>query len=347
VIPLRDLSQCEGADDPASGSPVSLLRVMLFNLVCALDQGHVAPASVRTVVIDLLTSSILLSSAVADVHVDQLYLELASILTRHAPALFFEREHEIISFTDANPFTYQPTWAFQFWIDMAEARKPIHSAADVAVLIDAFDMRRKAFAGVVLGAPRTVVWFTPSIGTVHNTLEAAWQYQRTKAHGMIDSAWYADQLRALLGLQRRAFPERAVALILDEPIGHLYDWAKVQAARSASRRPLAAPTQFDARDYPRFRHWPSGSGAVDQDYGRTWSLDGGSTAPSVRGGVPEIVAEPLGLDRVRRIVSLGLIRTETLSDDDAIKADRAFADKICGSESLAELLEKLGKMLAL
>lgn len=341
---LSALGSCEGAADSDSGSSVHLLRVVLQNFLIALQQSHIERSSAILVFQDLLNAPLFIARPIADIHVDQLYIELVAILARRGPDLYFERARDVTSFHDERALTYQPSWAFEYWLDTPEARRRVHSAADVITLIADFETAAPRIAGAKVGADREVVWLTPKRGLVKAEIDEAWQDQATGLIGAIDTKRVADNLRALLGLHRRLSPERAVALVLGRTVGELRRDAESRAAVGKGRRPLAAPTQLDARGYPRFRHWPEQPDDADPDFGRTWKLPPGS---SRHDGAPEVVVEPFDLALVRQIVTLGPIRASRLTFREAFEEDRAFADSLCGAQTVPDLLDRLGRTLGL
>lgn len=347
---LVDLRNCEGVDDVNQSSAHSHTRVILSNLLRGLEQGHVKSASAHNVFVELI-DQIEKSGGPKAVHVDQLYGFLVEVLVKWGPDLFFERSELLVSHAEVQAATYQPSWAFKYWLndDVSEARKPVHNQADVAVLVREFDAVTRRQPGARVGREKDVVWLTPLFGHVHDALDRASRIQRAEGDDALDRAGIADELRNLLGLQSRVFPERAVALVIDHTIDQLQTGAMEEVERDKKsgkdrRRALAAPTQFDARNFPRFRHWPTKSGEHDSDYGRTWPLDGKAGSS---GGVPEFVGNPLDMNLVTRIVSLGRVEAVQLKEAEAIVADKDFADRICGGATLTSLLQGMGAKLRL
>src|SRR6185369_15097149 len=156
----------------------------------------------------------------------------------------------------------------KFWLDddVPEARLEEHSEGDVATLLQIFangDSRRPE---AEVGKP--ILWLSPNFGEVKENINAAVHCRYDAGHAALDGAGYAERLRDLLGLQSRVFPERAIAVVVDRSIGDFQAGMEEEAIResSSSRKKLAAPTQFDAGVYPRFRHWPQATGGFDGDY---------------------------------------------------------------------------------
>lgn len=344
---LADLLSAEGLQESPPSSYCSLFRVILFNLEIGLDRGHVDRDAAKGVFQELLDALEAVDSKVSAIHIDRVYEKLAAILIRDAPALFFCRTDPLASHLEEHPITYQPSWAFKFWVDdtIHEARNEVHSPADVATLVRTFEQGESLRPEAKVGYP--VLWLAPNVGAVRECLDAASHLRYDLGLGALEASGYAQSLRDLLGLQRRVFPERAIAMVANGTIGELQASAEsltLTRADEPSRRPFAAPTQFDAGEYPRFRHWPTSDGLVEADYGRTWDLADDAAGST---GAPELVSEPLALEDMRRVISLGPILSRGPTEHEATTLDLAFANELCGDATIASLVNALSLRLEL
>lgn len=335
-MPLADLLNCKGVQTTEWAA--NLLRVVLFNILRALERGHVTETSARDVLQELLDFAENDGRAIDLITVTELHAELVGILSDARPHLFFERAEPITSHTESVAVTYQPSWTFAHWLrdEVLAARNPDHTPADVLTLIQNFKSPGNWRPGATVAPDNDVLWLTPSRDAVGRAVEQAAAAQLET--DLLQTMGHADRLRRLLGLHKRGFPEQAVAVVLKRKIGERLAEAE-EAVRSggAKRRALAAPTQFDAQGYPRFRHWPASAAAEPDDYGRTWPLDGAGA------GAPEVVSRPQPLSAVDRLTYLGAITDAQEGDTETV----AFAQTVCGSVTTGDLLKALGERLGL
>ncbi len=351
-MPLADLLDCEGAHSDPPSSGCSLLRATLFNIHVGLDRRHLDPAAVRDVfddMLDVLGTTRARRGSPPDI--DEAYRILAEVLTTAGPRLFFARTDPINNHVDCRLVTIQPSWAFGFWLDglSHEARTGIHTAAVAHQVVQLFAQRENRLPGARIGIPGEPLWLTPSIGAVRQMIDMAFQAQYDAGYGALEGADYAQRLRDLLGLQKRTYPDRTVAMIASNTVGELQASAVSAAATAAAegrpiRRPLAAPTQFDARDYPRFRHWPFADGQVEHDYGRTWDL--ADDAGDELGGAPELVSAALDPDQIGRVISLGLVTSPSTPEDEVAERTPGSRKRSAAMRTLESLVAALTRRLA-
>lgn len=346
---LLELADIKGADTGAPSSNCSRLRVTLFNVRLGLHRRHIDRDATRTVFRNLLAELDEDAREGVDLHVDWAYAKLAKTLATDGPGLFFSRSERLSEYVDQRPLTFQPSWAFKFWLDDSahESRNREHTAADVITLIGMFKEPSHRRPGAKVGRSGEVLWLTPIVGEVREVVDKALQCRHEGGARALESEHYAQRLRDLLGLERRVHPERAVILVAEETIGELQETAARAADnRQASRRTLCAPTLFDAGDYPRYRHWPYHAKAREPDYGRTWDLAVGAHAQ--RGcGAPELVSEPISVEAFSRMESLGPIHSPPPRVETQRMEDQAFADAICGTATIASLSRALSARLGL
>lgn len=343
---LQDILTSRGLEDKPPSEHCSLLRACLHNIKIALDLGHVSAASVQDLFGALLDNLEIAGWDTQPPHVDQVYVELAALLARADPALFFSRSSEVVSYLTNTAISLQPSWAFKYWLqdNVHEARTEEHQYADVIALTRAFAIQDNREPNGKLGTP--LLWLTPNMGTVAELVAGAFQAQFDGGEDALEAGNYAQRLRDLLGLERRYFPEHAVAAVSSSPIGSLRrpGGETVVGDESMSDLPrVAAPTQFDACDYPVFRHWPTAAGDADADYGRTWYLASEEGAGRT-GGAPELISDPLDLASISKMVPLGQIRAPSPTEDEKVAFAARFADEICGAETIVTLVATLGRL---
>ena len=344
---LQDILLARGlADDPPS-EHCSLLRACLHNLKAALDLGHLSLRNIRDLFEELLSELSDAGWSESPAHIDQVYVQLASILARATPALFFCREAEQISYLEDSAVSLQPSWAFKFWLKegVHEARLEEHQLADVIALTSAFASRDNRLPDAKLGLP--LLWLTPNVGAVAVIVRGALTAQIDGGARTLEVGGFGQRLRDLLGVERRYFPEHAVAAVTTLTIKELGesrvdDEVGEDAEIVTEVRRLAAPTQFDACDYPVFRHWPSAAGDTDSDYGRTWDL-ANDVGEGRSGGAPELISDPLPLDHISRLVPLGQIRMPPPSEAEKVAFASRFANELCGTETVTSLVTTLAR----
>ncbi|HEY0012106.1 MAG TPA: hypothetical protein VGB79_04550 [Allosphingosinicella sp.] len=344
-IGLRDILSARGLRDDTPSEYSSHLRVCLYNIKVAVELGHVSRVTVQDLFRELLDGLLAAGWANNGAHVDQVYLQLAVILARADPGRFFCRPTEVESYLNAEAVSLQPSWAFKFWLndDVHDARSEEHQYADVVALIMAFVEHENRRPGARIGAP--LLWIAPCVGAVRDVVARALQSQYDGGAQLLERGGYAQRLRDLLGLERRYFPEHAIAAVTGVTIGELKGDSgglstHDEVTPDAEMQRLAAPTQLDAGDYPVFRHWPTSEREFDADYGRTWDL----ASEAGRGrwsGAPELVSDPLPIDLVSRMVPLGQIRTQSPSEHDKLLFAARFANEVCGAETIEGLIECL------
>jgi len=361
---LVELANCSDTASAVPSSGASLTRVALFNLELALRLGHVNALSVKTVTDELVEWYQACAAVGYQPHVDQLYGVLAELLVKWGPKFGFERGNAITSLLDHRAVTYQPSHAFKYWLTDAipEAAKPDHSIADVQLLSKKFNDGKYHRSGATIGNDPNPVWLTPAAGIVAASVKRANMLSSSGGTTELMAARLAVDLRRLLGLYKRQFPEFAVALTSKATIRELVERkgavapvaAKPVAAKPATAEDddaddaslgLFAPTQFDARDYPRFRHWPVAPPQPYDDFGRTWALDGMAAYEPGELGAPEVVTMPMKLGDIHQVLPLGQITDRAFSPAQQKIADAKFADEFCGPVTILELLTGLEKRL--
>lgn len=348
ALRLAEILDCVGFSDTPPSSQHSLLRVSLHNVKTGLERGHVDPVAAKMLLEALVTRVRVERGATGSApHLDVVHGLLVAVLTEAGPALFFSRTASIDSYSDARAVTLQPSWAFKYWLDptnVPEVNNDPHSMADVVQLVRIFQRGDHRQPAARIGVRDNVLWLTPHVGPVLQIIAEAQAAELSDGPAVLDTLDHAQRLRDLLGLQRRQHPDRAIAFTSASNIRGLNAVAEDALNRGvAARRPLAAPTLFDAGDYPRFRHWPTTDGASDSDFGRTWDLAEGR----VEGGAPEMVVRPMACDEFEEAVSLGPIHSVTPSPETAKARDQVFANDVCGSETVKSLLNGLSGRLGL
>lgn len=352
---LTEIVESAGVDDDLPSSYCSLFRVALFNINIALDRNHIEVKAAKDVFQELLDALEANGWAPKIFQIDRVYLHFASILADTDPALFFCRHDEISTYLSERPVSLQPSWAFKHWLDdsIHAARLPLHTTGDVEALLAQFATGESRKSGAAVGFP--ILWLTPYIGVVRDIVVGAERLRRANGPVALETSDNAQRLRDLLGLHWRLSPERAILVMLTGTVGDLkaalagqgpsghrsaIDVEMAGRPEPAVSREMAAPTQFDAGSYPRFRHWPEVDDCLDPNYGRTWDLSC-LRADGKTGGAPEFVVKPRPLEAVSRMVSLGPIQVEPPTEEQQTILDRDFADALCGSTTIESLLSSI------
>ena len=354
---LRSFSDAEAAKPTTNAS---LLRVVLNNLLVALDHRHIAPEAVSAV-FEAWSDAVREASAGRPrvLHVDRAYNLLGTVLAGAQKEWLFSRSSQLDTFGQNSAISFQPSWAFHWWFpDYVEpfARRPDLNEADLGIVIDyysrqevadlvaAFWANRERAPDKMVGQAGGVVFFTPEVGEVERHCRTAAEINgRSGSKGAaLDEAAIADRLRNLLGLSSRHNGEQAVLVRLNGDIGDLQRAAEPPPGRSAEsraarRRPMAAPTQFEAVGHDRFRHWPYYPRAPAIDFGRTWDLDDRFNANGDCGAA-EFVLSPQPVFKIELILPLGRIQAPNPSNEHKREADARFADAVCGSRTIADLI---------
>ncbi len=356
---LDELTRFEGVGASAPSSNASLLRVVLHNLFRALDQGHVSRGAVKGVLDTWL--ALVRDRSAGDpetMHVDEAYNLLFVALSRAQREWMFSRSHELDSFSEERAVSFQPSWAFHWWFpDDIEpaARRPDPQESDLKILVEyygqipvddliaAFRLNQHRANDKSVGQSGGVVFFTPEVGEIEELCAtAAGIHQAPHRLGelTLEDHAIADRMRNLLGLRSRNNSEYGVIIRLKGGIGQLQQAAaplRPPAGGVAGRRPMAAPTQFDAVGHDRFRHWPQNHNAPAIDFGRTWDLDDNQNfRPDC--GAAEFVIAPLPVFQIESIIPAGPIRTPSETREQRRRADERFADAICHSQSILDLV---------
>lgn len=207
------------------------------------------------------------------------------------------------------PWSFQTHLALEWWFDPAavpQAAVTSPTPTEVRRIEDAFNNRRGIRPGAVVGKPRSTLWLTYELGAADRTPGSA------------------KSLRDALGLFDRGASEFAFLVRLAPKIADLLN--------------VKAPTAFDAGGYARFRSWPGNRPATDADAGRTYDLDPVRRGGSADHGRAEMVVAPRALMDCSELVGIGYIGSDA---DDSAQGHSAFADDVCGSMGIADLLKRL------
>ena len=358
---LTELGNCEGAAVAEPSSPCSVLRVAFHNLLLASESEAPMRNEVAFALVEFLSAlEAKHGNDASRISVDQAHGVFFKVIARHSDRLLFNRTGPLESFKGERALSFQPSWAFEYWLPADPvAAKPEHSDADIKhlakalrdrdlpVLISGFTVH-KVGSERRIGAPGGVVFLTPRVGEAAEMFakaETLWN-RRGAIEDELAEAGIATRLRNLLGLCLRNEADPAVMLQTKATIEGLGGGAhskRKSGVSSSDTVKVAAPTQFDAGLYPRFRHWPSKSDEVTGDFGRTWDLDDRHNRKGPDCGAPEFVVTPLRVEEIESIVPIGAVDVDIASHLRTRQEDADFADRICGALSLPAMAEALGK----
>jgi hypothetical protein len=213
--------------------------------------------------------------------------------------------------SDQKPLTLQSCDCIQYWFRGAGVHvteKPSSDEVDEA--IDFFrTSRAKIPSANRVGRPGGAIWFTP-VTSIDEL-----------------SGPTPDRIRDELGVVISEPRRHGIVVTL----AHRVDDIKDDVADGR----LRAPTIFDSRGHPRFRHWPTASDDRERDAGRTYDLGAGA-GRAKSDGRPELIHAPRPVNECIDMRNLGVfVNFQVFSEQDHIQ----FANDIVGSRGVRELVD--------